>query len=135
MKSPDRVFLDANVLYSAAYRDKSSVAVLWSRPNTVLCSSAYAVEEARRNLDLNEQRRPLEKLVSALSLFEARDTTLPQGLALPPKDVPILLAAISANATHLLTSDMQHFGPLFGKKIAGVLVQLPREYLRSAKSH
>jgi hypothetical protein len=33
-------------------------------------------------------------------------------------------------ATHLLTGDQQHFGPLFGQQIAGVLILSPGEYLQ-----
>jgi uncharacterized protein len=44
--------------------------------------------------------------------------------------VPIVLAALEAGATHLLTGDVRHFGPYFGKKIEGLLVMLPGEYLR-----
>jgi hypothetical protein len=32
---------------------------------------------------------------------------LPEGVSLPEKDVPILLAAIEARATHLLTGDLR----------------------------
>jgi len=45
------------------------------------------------------------------------------------KDVPILLAAIEARATHLITGDMRHFGPHFGKRIEGILVLSPADYL------
>jgi len=51
---------------------------------------------------------------------------------LPDKDVPILLAAIEARATHLITGDLRHFGPYFGKKIQGILVLPPRNYLKKA---
>jgi hypothetical protein len=49
---------------------------------------------------------------------------------LPEKDVPILLAALEARATHLLTGDVQHFGPYFGERIEGMVIVLPGEYLR-----
>jgi hypothetical protein len=47
---------------------------------------------------------------------------------LPPDDVPILAAAIACRATHLLTGDIRHFGPLHGRRVAGVLVLRPAEY-------
>ena len=45
-------------------------------------------------------------------------------------DVPILLAAIAARATHLLTGDLRHFGSYLGKRVEGILVLPPGEYLR-----
>lgn len=48
---------------------------------------------------------------------------------LPEKDVPILLAAVSAEATHLITGDFTYFGPLYGEKIGGVLILPPARYL------
>jgi hypothetical protein len=53
----DRVFLDANVLFSAAYKDAAPLAALWQIPGCRLLTSAYAVEEARRNLASPELRR------------------------------------------------------------------------------
>ena len=47
----DRVFLDANILFSAAYRRESGLKQLWRISETQLLTSGYAVEEARRNLD------------------------------------------------------------------------------------
>ncbi len=48
----DRVFLDANVLFSAAY-GSSRIGALWDRARFGRCrllASRYAIEEARRNL-------------------------------------------------------------------------------------
>ena len=36
--------------------------------------------------------------------------------------MPILLAAVSTEATHLLTGDARHFGALFGRRIGGVKI-------------
>jgi hypothetical protein len=46
----DRLFLDANVLFSAAYRLKAGLLQLWDLDDTVLCGSHYAVEAGRINL-------------------------------------------------------------------------------------
>jgi hypothetical protein len=56
-------------------------------------------------------------------------TTLPTGIQLPPKDQPILLAAIQAKCTHLLTGDRKHFGQYFQQSIGGVRVLTVRDYL------
>ena len=127
----DRLFLDANVLFSAAYRPDAGLLILWKLKNVTLCSSRYAVEEARFNLDEDDQRVRLEKISAHLHLFEAAARELPSGVSLPEKDAPILLAAIAARASHLLTGDIRHFGPHFGHQIAGIMILLPGEYLRT----
>jgi hypothetical protein len=88
------------------------------------------LEEARINLADEDQRIRLNKLSEEIHLFEASQRTLPRRISLPEKDAPILLAAIEARATHLLTGDIRHFGQYLGKKIEGIAIALPGEYLR-----
>jgi predicted nucleic acid-binding protein len=126
----DRLFLDANVLFSAAYRPNAGLLRLWKFKNVVLCSSRYALEEARINLADEEQQARLIALSKLTHLFEAGSALLPRGISLPEKDTPILLAAIAADASHLLTGDVRHFGRYFGKKIEGIAIVLPGDYLR-----
>jgi uncharacterized protein len=129
-----RIFLDANVLFSAAYRRDAGLRRLWRLPGIQLTTSVYAVEEARRNLDQPKQRRELEELLDSVEIVPTAATTdhpLFSTVELPDKDRPILLAAIGAGATHLLTGDFRHFGPYYGKRIEGVLVLPPGEYLSS----
>lgn len=126
----ERVFLDANVLFSAAYRTDTGLLKLWRLPGTQLCTSPYALEEARINLEEPVQRARLRQLEDKLHFFDASEQQLPSGILLPAKDAPILLAAIAANATHLLTGDLTHFGRYFGHRIAGILILTPGEYLR-----
>ena len=129
----DRLFLDANVLFSATYRPRAGLLRLWSLNDTVLCSSRYALEEARINLEHEIQRTRLAKLSRNIQLFDAAPRELPHGVSLPEKDLPILLAAIEAKATHLLTGDLRHFGGYFNKTIGGILVLTPGEYLKFNK--
>jgi uncharacterized protein len=126
----DRLFLDANVLFSAAYRSATGLLRLWKLRDVTLCSSRYALEEARINLTEAHQRRRLNRLSEKVQLFEAVPRESPRGISLPEKDVPIILAAIEARCTHLLTGDVRHFGPYFGRKIEGVAIVVPGEYLR-----
>lgn len=126
----DRLFLDANVLFSAAYKIDARLLPLWKLRNVTLCSSRYALQEARINLADEDQRTRLTELSPSLQLFEAGQTSLPPRILLPGKDVPILLAAIEARATHLLTGDVRHFRAYFGKKIQGIAIMRPGEYLR-----
>ena len=126
----DRLFLDANVLFSAAYRSDAGLLALWRLKNVVLCSSRYALEEARVTLEDEGQRQRLEGLSVSIQLFEAADRALPREISLPDKDTPIFLAAIEARATYLLTGDIRHFGICLGKKISGITILLPAQYLR-----
>lgn len=128
-----RVFLDANVLFSAAYRDGAGLVALWKLPDVQLLTSGYAAEEARRNLDTTERRSRLERLLLAVRIVsEAPNEPLPPEVRLPGNDEPILRAALAARATHLLTGDLRDFGHLIGRRVAGLKVQTPGEFLRSS---
>ena len=132
----DRLFLDANVLFSAAYRRDAGVRRLWRLAEAELVTSALAVEEARRNLlDTLERRSDLEGLLEAVSvsslLADPDGHPEIEASGLPEKDLPILRAAAASGAAHLVTGDRKHFGHLFGKKVAGVLVLRPAELLAS----
>jgi predicted nucleic acid-binding protein len=123
-----RLFLDANVLLSAAWRPRAALLRLWGLDGVELLSSRYAVEEARRNLETPAQRGRLTRLLRRVQLVEPEHFTLPRGIRLPEKDLPILLAAIDGKATHLLTGDWEHFGPYYRQEIAGVMILPPAEY-------
>jgi len=127
-----RVFLDANVLFPAAWLEDSGLARLWRVPNATLITSRYALAEAERNLDTGEQRSRLTAFAKSVQLVDTvAGGQLPDGVKLVEKDAPILLAAIEAGATHLLTGDRRHFGDLYGKSIRGVRILSPAEYLKS----
>ena len=128
----DRLFLDANVLFSAAYRPHAGRLRLWTLKEITLVSSRYALEEARINLTDDVQRDRLTRLSKSIDFFDARSSDLPRELSLPDKDAPIVLAAIEAKATHLLTGDIRHFGPYFGKKVQGILLLPPGDDLKRA---
>ncbi len=126
----DRVFLDANVLFSAAYGSKG-LEVLWywaHKRKCLLISSAYAIEEARRNLEPGHQSR-LKELVGELMIVSEMPLARSIPVRLSDKDKPILAAAINARATHLLTGDLRHFGHLQGQIVSGVRICTPRDYL------
>lgn len=127
------VFLDANILFSAAYKPESRLLILWTLPSVTLVTSNYAVEEARRNLPEPVQKSILERLVKDLRiLFETRvDCNFPASLKIPEKDLPILAGAVQTKADVLLTGDVRHFGPYFGKKIKGVKILTPAVFLAS----
>lgn len=130
----DRLFLDANVLFSAAYRADAGVAALWTLRHVTLVSSTYAIEEARRNLPGQLQR--LESLIDKPEITESH--SVPDEfigtIALPVKDLPIIGGALAAGCSHLITGDVRHFGQFLGKRIGPVLVLRPADYIRSSRS-
>ena len=122
-----RLFLDANILFSAAYRAGAGLTRLWQVEGIELITSDYAAQEARVNLSEEDQHWRLTHLLKSVRLV-TEIAPLPPGIKLPAKDQPILQAAIQAHATHLLTGDKDHFGALFGRRPGGVLVLPPAEY-------
>jgi uncharacterized protein len=132
----DRVFLDANVLFSASRRANSGVLWLWHRPKLHLLTSDYAVGEAERNLLAADDRDRLATMLETVEIVTSPSLSTLRELPtvnLPEKDQPILAAAINARATHLITGDKRHFGKFFGQNIRGVLIQTPAQF-RLSKS-
>ena len=86
----DVVFLDANVLFSAAWRADAGLGRLWRLTGAQLITSVYAVEEARRNLEEPDQVRRLEDLLPRMRIVpEVEDRSVVGATDLPDKDRPI----------------------------------------------
>jgi predicted nucleic acid-binding protein len=126
-----RIFLDANILFSAG---KSAGAVrgfleILKADGHTLVADAYVVEEARRNLEAKfpAALKDFEGLLNQLESAATLHCFLPPGLVpeLPEKDRPVLAAAIQRRCDVLLTGDKTHFGPLYGKNLEGVTVHFP----------
>ena len=124
-----RIFLDANVIFSAAYSPKGRSAVIFLFARRKWCrliSSRFALEEARRNL---EQLRPaalksFEKNLPWIRIVSEADATAIEKIAsigLDTGDVPILAAAIG-QAAILVTGDQKHFGRWMKQTVYGVHV-------------
>ena len=123
-----KLFLDANILFSAAYRENAGLAKLWKLSHIKLISSDYAIMEAERNLREPHQLQRLKVFVHSLDVITTyNDSLIPSNIKLSEKDRPILSAAISAKANFLMTGD-RDFEHLFGKKILGVMVLTPSVY-------
>jgi predicted nucleic acid-binding protein len=109
----------------------AGLARLWNLDDVRLLSSAYAIDEARRNLAMDrlEAVPRLDQLLESVSCVDSpRGLKLPEHVRLDSKDRPILLAAIHGQAHYLLTGDGRHFRHLYGKRIEGVLVLRPAQY-------
>ena len=109
-----------------------ALAGLWRLPEARLLASPYVLAEARRNVADPQTVERLEALIDELMVLpsEPAGFEIADDPCLPPKDRPVLLAAIAAGASHLLTGDLTHFRDCFGREVAGVRVMLPGEYLR-----
>ncbi|MEW6755858.1 MAG: PIN domain-containing protein [Candidatus Latescibacterota bacterium] len=132
----DRLFLDANVLFSMAY-GSPGIGRLWDLCRSGQCrllASRYVVAEAQRNLDGAVQQARLAAALSDVDLVAEAPQDLACPVPQPPKDQPVLLAALAVRATHLVTGDLLHFGAWYGKSIRGTHVCTPAQYLARASS-
>jgi len=133
-----RVFLDANVLFTAAYSPDGLSALLielGAAGRVTLLTSPLAIIEAERNL---EAKRPaalpaLQRSLTAVRVVREPAPADVERLTPPElssKDRPLLAAAIAAHATHFVTGDVADFGRWMNRR-AGVplRVMTPRQFL------
>ena len=132
-----KLFLDANILFTGAYSAHGISRALFGLAGIgrySIVTSAYAADEARRNLTLKAPAvlPVFEQLLGQITVVRepscatvARMTKLP----LAAKDAPIMAAAVDASADILVTGDRRDFGHLFGKEVEKVLVLSPAETL------
>jgi uncharacterized protein len=127
-----RIFLDANVLFSAA-KSAGAVRTMLARAQAAghrLIADAYVVAEARRNLEAKapDGLEALDGLLERVRVAGYRPLPLPPDLAvlLPEKDQPVLAAAIRLGCDALVTGDRTHFGALYGTSVQGVTIHSPR---------
>ena len=127
----NKLFLDANILFSAAYRANAGLLCLWEI-EAQLFSSSYAAEEARRNLPDPDQQQRLEQLLNLVKIIKHEQVSLvlDQAILLRDKDRPILQAAIYAKVDYLITGDFRDFGIYFGKTIQNVTILPPVDYFK-----
>jgi hypothetical protein len=128
------LFLDANVIFTAAHNPDGKAAFLFENSSLNLwnlCSSPYAAEEARRNIEIKYPNcvDRLEKLLKEIE-FVPQPPPASIAIALPEKDRPIYIAARGAKR-HLLTGDLKHFGQYMNqpKQSEGIIIQTVAEYL------
>ena len=130
-----RVFLDANIIFSAAWSETNGILTLWNHPELHLVTSFYALLEAERNILVKNPAAAarLARLVTKLEV-SVSSAKLDGDYGLPEKDVPILEAAVAARCSVLLTVDTTHFGHLFGEVVEGVTVMTASALLRELVS-
>ena len=126
-----RIFVDANVLFSAAKSDGAvrRLLALLVEADHECWVDGYVVEEARRNLVVKAPAGVpvLDALLAHMRLAAAHPPArTPQAaLVLPEKDRPVLAAAIRLECGALITGDRTHFGAFYGKTLGGVTIYSP----------
>jgi len=134
------VFLDANILFSAAKSDGA----VWHLLHRLMDRGLeywvddYVVIEARRNLGTKgpDALGTFESLLAMLHVgsAQATDTMRPEVNWLPEKDRPVLAAATHCGCDVLVTGDRTHFGVGYGKVFGGVTVHSPRSWAETLVS-
>ena len=118
-----RVFLDANVLFSAASPDSPTRQLLEAvLRHAKAVTNEHAWEEARRNVALkrphltNELNR-LKPRLEFTGKFRAVENPV-----VPHKDQPVIGGAVASGCSHLWTGDKRHFGSLYGRTVEGTRI-------------
>lgn len=129
-----RLFLDANVLFTAAHNPNGKAAFLITLGRAglfQLVTSPYAREEACRNLARKypDCLNSFEIILGNIRLVKAT-SALPCPAGLPEKDCPIYLAAHACKADVLLTGDLRDFGHLMHSPdlTNGLLIQTVADF-------
>jgi len=128
-----RLFLDANVIFSAAHNSAGNARGLFQLAQQQRCelvTSPYALEEAQRNILLKYPDRAgeFEHLLPVLTVAaEALPDRVAWAVAqcIPVKDAPILAAAVQSQVDLLVTGDRTHFGHLYGQVLQKVVITTP----------
>jgi len=127
-----RVFLDANILFSAAKSDGAvrHLLRLLLDGGQECCVDEYVVSEARRNLGAKgpDALKALELLLTEMRVIPLHAVSRRSAEIdwLPEKDRPVLATAIRGRCDALLTGDRTHFDSGYGKAFGGVRIHSPR---------
>lgn len=129
-----RIFLDANILFSAA---KSSGAVRQLLADLhvdghALVADGYVAAEAQRIIAAKasgDGANYLQALFSRIEVNSVQQSAEAGSAAqwLPAKDRPVLLAAIACRCDALVTGDRTHFEPGYGRIFDGVTIYSPAQ--------
>ena len=139
MPDPIYVFLDSNIIFSAAYKDDSPFLELWDTPGILVVSSLYAANEVRRNCRNEQHLKGLEALLEqTMIVSDPLQDALPSDIELPAKDRPILASAIDAGAAFLITGDKNHFAQWMNRPIktrhGSLIIMEPRPFMELLKT-
>ncbi len=137
-----KLFLDANVIFTAAYSAHGLSRGLFrlaAAGKCALCTSAFAHQEAVRNIH-NKAPGKLADLTLLMKNVDILPEPHPQWvlwaqrLPLAAKDAPVLAAALQGNVDIFVTGDRRDFGHLFGQILEGVKILTPADTLEAVCS-
>lgn len=141
-KRPLKIFLDASVLFAAAYSSRGGSREIIRRGITgglLIVVSSTVLEEAVRNL---EQKAPaaVETFRIFVGVLDPRIAEEPSkkeagkvGQYINPEDAVVLAAAVKAGTDYFVTLDKKHFlkDPQIEKKV-GLKILSPRQFLKGS---
>jgi hypothetical protein len=134
----DRVFADANVLFSASYIPDHVFLFFWASSRTRMVTSQFAANETLRNVSSRAHVERLEHLLARTEVIASEEHRAHSEILLPGKDRPILRGALGCRSRFLVTGDKRHFGAYFDRSFEtyyGVLTIIePAALLRLLKS-
>ena len=130
-----RIFLDANVLFSAAKSNGAVRQLVYAlhAAGHLLVADEYVATEARRNVaakaGVADAQAYLQALLAQIevSTVQYPPLTQPNVLWLPEKDRPVLVAAMALKCHALVTGDRTHFGAAYGNSFDGVTIYSPAQ--------
>jgi predicted nucleic acid-binding protein len=121
-----RLFLDANILISAARKEGSKIIRLWDFSTVELVTSNYVLDECRRNLPAEDQIARFTDLMHTVRVVEfPKPPVLHDPPPLSEKDQPVLAGAVLARADFLVTGEKKHFGVWYGSQLSGIGIEPP----------
>src|SRR5208337_3774251 len=143
-KTMMRLFLDANVLFTAAHNPNGKASFIISlgiKGAWKICTSAFAAEEAGRNLVVKYPlaEKTLSELLASITIVSEKPDA-PYPINLDEKDRPIFQAACACRASHLITGDIAHFGSFMNTRVSktenleetkGIIILTPALFLSS----
>ena len=126
-----RIFLDANILFSAVKTDGAvhAFVALLLEVGHECGADGYVVDEARRNIMGKAPGRlpHLDELVSRVRMSAVAPSAVRAAVdGLPEKDRFVLAAAVAVECDALVTGDRANFGKLYGRLLVGVMIHSPR---------
>lgn len=132
-----KLFLDANVIFTAAYSAQGLSRGLFRLAavgKCALCTSAFAHEEAVRNMQKKapDKLADLTMLIQQVKIYPEPNpqwVILAERLPLAVKDAPVLAAALQGKVDVFVTGDRRNFGHLFGQVLEGVKILTPSDAL------
>lgn len=134
-----KVFLDANIFFSASYSSKGGsfqILRLAEKNKISIFTSTLAIKEAERNLQRKASDEALYRFYNFLDDIDLKFIKVNRPLSKAKfgkitgeKDAPILAAALESKALFLVTLDRKHLLNIKTSKLGNLKVVTPGEFI------